>query len=179
MNRFAEFAQGQKLVSICRDDIDPNSIQGFVLGYSRDLVLIQYVYDFHLDGLMVLRTADITHIGCNATGELQKQLLIDEQLFEKVPFGTAFDLRSWRSIITQLSQQHRLIILEGENADPPQFLIGTVEKITTQSVWLNYFSGAGNWDDELAKLPFTEITSCQVATNYLNVYERYFDRHVP
>lgn len=179
MRRFAQFADERKLVSIRRKKIDPNSIQGFVLGYSDDLVLIQYVYDFRLDGLTILRTTDITDIRCNATDEFQKQLLVDEQLLQEVPFGTAFDLSDWRSIITQLSRKYRLMILEDEKAKPQQFLIGTIDKITARSVWLRHFSGAGNWDNKPTNLLFKEITACQVATNYLNVYERYFDRHVP
>ncbi|MCL2076548.1 MAG: hypothetical protein FWH15_08985 [Betaproteobacteria bacterium] len=166
MDQFAEFACEQKLVTIYRDDIDPNSIQGFVLGYSNDLVLIQDASDFQLDGLMVLRTADITDIRCNTTDEFYKQLLIDEQLFQKVSFGSSFD------------RQYRLMILEDESAEPQQFLIGTVEKITTQSVWLLYFSSVGIWDHKPTRLLFRDITKCEVATNYLNVYERHFDRHM-
>lgn len=177
MKRYADFARDQKLVSIQRKRIDSNSIQGFILGYADDLVLLQYVYDFRLDGLMVLRTTDITDIRCNATGEFQKQLLIDEQLFQQVPFGISADLSDWRSIISQLSHQYRLMILEDEKAKPPQFLVGAIEKITQRSVWLRYFSGAGNWDDKPTKLAFKDITACQVATNYINVYQRYFDRH--
>jgi len=179
MDRFAEFAQARKLISLRRDHIDRNSIQGFILAYSNDLVLIQYVYDFRLDGLTVLRTTDITDIRCTATDEFQTQLLTDERLFDQVPFSTSFDVTSWRSIMTQLSRQHRPMILEDERPESEQFLIGTIEKITSRSVWLWYFSGAGNWDEKPTKIPFKDITSCQVATNYLNVYERYFDRHVP
>jgi hypothetical protein len=97
MDRFANFARDRELVSIRRDDINANSIQGFILGFSDELVLIQYVYDFRLDGLMVLRAADITEVTCNATDELQKKLLIAEGLFQQVPFESSFDLRDWKS----------------------------------------------------------------------------------
>lgn len=56
------------------------------------------------------------------------------------------------------------------------FLIGEILKITKSGVWLRYFSGAANWDETPTKLPFGRITSCQVNTNYLNVYQRHFDR---
>ena len=60
------------LVSIGRANIDTRSIQGFVLACSDELVLIQYVYDFNLDGLMVLRVSDISSIKCSATNGFQK-----------------------------------------------------------------------------------------------------------
>ncbi len=176
MDRFSEFVRDRKLVSIRRERIDPNSLQGFILGYSDELLLMQNVYDFRLDGLRVVRSNDITDIKCNTTDELQKELLIAEGLVQKVPFGSAFDLRDWRAIITQLSRECGFMILENEDPESETFLIGEVEKITRSSVWLRYFSGAGEWDEKPTKLPFGSITSCQVDTNYINVYRRHFAR---
>ena len=174
MNRLSEFHRDKKLVSIRRSQIDANGIQGFVLGFSDKLVLIQYVYDFRLDGLMVLRTADITEVKCGATDRFQKSLLIAERLFQQVDFRSALDLRNWRTILAQLSQQYGHVILEDERADSALFLIGEIHKITNDRVWLRHFSGAGKWDDEPTELTLSRITSCQVNTNYLNVYQRYF-----
>ncbi len=83
MNDLNEMMTDRKLVSIRRDAIDSNSIQGFVLAASDELLLIQYVYDFNLDGLMVLRLSDVTEIKSGATDKFQKQLLIDEQIFKR------------------------------------------------------------------------------------------------
>lgn len=177
MDPCTEFVRDRKLVSIRRDGIDPNSIQGFILACSDELLLIQYVYDFRLDGLMVLRRADVTDIRSTATGEFQKGLLIAEQLLQQVPFASDFDLRDWRSILTQFSRQYKLVLLEDERPEVGLLLIGEIEKITRSSVCLRYFSGAGNWDDKPTKLAFNCITSCQVDTNYLNVYQRHFERN--
>lgn len=48
------------LVSIERKTIDSNIITGFIFKVSDDLVLLSYVYDFNLDGIMVLRNRDIS-----------------------------------------------------------------------------------------------------------------------
>jgi hypothetical protein len=172
-----EFMQEQKLVSIRRDKIDSSSIQGFILELSDELVLLQYVYDFNLDGLMILRFSDITEIKCSATEELQKQLLIEEQLFKKIDFGFKFNTENWKTILTQLSSHYDYCILEDEEPDEPIFLIGKIQKIGKSDVSINYFSGAGNWDEKPSKLAFNKISSCQVNTNYLNVYQRYFATH--
>jgi hypothetical protein len=42
-HRLAKFLENKKLVSIRRSKIDDHSIQGFVLGFSDDLVILQYV----------------------------------------------------------------------------------------------------------------------------------------
>ncbi len=159
MNLLSEFVRERKLVSIRRGNIDENTIQGFVLSFSDQLVLIQYVFDFILDGLMVIRRADITEIKCNATDEFQKNLLVAEQLFQKVPFAESFDLHDWKSIINQLSKQHELIILEDERPDEAVFLIGKVQKITNSSLSMKYFSGAGNWDEKPSKISFANISA--------------------
>jgi hypothetical protein len=176
MNRLANFARDRKFVSIRRDNIDAHPIHGFILGFSDKLVLIQHVYDFVLDGLVVLRTADITGIKCDTTNKLQKKLLIAEGIFQKIPFESTFDLCNWKSIMSMFSQRYRLIIIEDERPEEQVFLIGKIEKITKNNVCLRYFSGTGKWDKKPTKQAFSNITSCKVDANYINVYQRYFER---
>ena len=40
------------LISVRREDIDDAAIQGFVLARSRELLVLQYISDFHLEGLV-------------------------------------------------------------------------------------------------------------------------------
>lgn len=164
------------LISICRIEIDPNLIQGFILASSEQLVVLQYVYDFNLDGLMVLSRSEITEIRCTSTDKFQRKLLADEGSLKTVPFETTFDLQSWRTIIKQLAKAYSLIILECERGDEPDFIIGRIEKTTSAAVYVRYFTGTGKWLDELVRVKYSEITSCQVDTNYLKFYEKYFER---
>ncbi len=81
--------------------------------------------------------------------------------------------------MTQLSKAYKFFIVEDELADEPILLIGTILNIGTSDVKLRYFTGAGNWDEVPSKLRFNRISSCQVNTNYLNVYARHFVRTEP
>ena len=166
----------RNLVSIRRGEIDENAIQGFLLESSEELIALQYVYDFNLDGLMFLRVEDITEVKCSKTGKFQKELLKKEGLLEKIPFGATFAISNWKSLITQLSQEHEVIILEREAMEEPDLFIGVILKATRIGVQGRYFSGAGNWAEGLETLKFKDITSCQVRTNYINVYQRHFLR---
>ena len=179
MNELSRHQKERNLISIRRNEIDKNSIQGFVLASSAELVVLQYVYDFNLDGLMVLRVADITDVRWSATGKFQKGLMEREGLVQRVPFGASFDLGNWRAIIDQLSNEYKLMILECEAGEENLFLIGRVLKSTTAGIHFQEFSGAANWDEVPAKAKFKNITSCQVDTNYINVYQRYFDGNSP
>jgi len=179
MTRTAKRQEHQKrrdLIDIRRSAIDSRGIQGFVLAASDELVVLQYVYDFHLDGLMVLRVADITEVRFKATDKLQKKLLAQEGLLERVPFNSAFDLRNWRSVISQLSKEFGLMILECELAEEPEFYIGRILKTTETGARLLFFSGAAKWDKKPSTVRFKDITSCQVGSNYINVYQRHFAR---
>ena len=177
MHNFETHREERNLVSIYRSAIDDNAIQGFVLGDSRELVVLQYVYDFNLDGLMVLRTADITDVRCTATDKFQKQLLSQEGLSHNVPFALTLDLSGWRAVISQLAKEYALMILECEEGKKREFVIGRVVKTTAREVHIQHFSGTAAWAERPTTLKFSDITSCQVNTNYSNVYQRHFERH--
>lgn len=164
------------LVSIYRDGIDNQSIEGYVLGVSAQLAVLQYVHDFRLDGLRVLRIADITEVDCSETCGMQQELMRQEGLEKLVPFGAGYGADNWRQAITLLSQDYPLMILECEASDENSFVIGRVLDIKETSVTILGFSGAGVWDDAPTTLGFDDITSCQAGSNYLSVYQRHFER---
>ena len=177
MNSLLQHQKDRNLISIRRDAIDKNSIQAFVLALSAELVVLQYVYDFNLDGLMVLRASDITEVRWSETDRFQRGLLERAGLLQRVPFDATFDLRNWQTIIDQFSYQYKLMILECEAGDEDIFLIGRVLKSTAAGVQVLEFSGAANWEKLPTEAKFKDVTCCQVGTNYVNFYQRYFDEN--
>lgn len=179
MQRLRLFQADRSLVALRRVEVDDKKIQGFVLGSSEQLVLLQYVYDFNLDGLMILRTSDISEVECSRTEVFQQQRLADEGLLSKVPFGYALNLDSWRTAIRGLLGAHSIFILECECLADPDFAIGRILEVGEEQVSLKYFTGAGNWEEDPVQFNYSDITSCQAGTNYANVYQRYFERVAP
>lgn len=171
-----QHVEDRDLVSIYRTGIDDSQIQGFVLAVSSELVLIQYVYDFRLDGLMALRTEDITQVELTATNSLQKKLIFEEGLGAQVPFSFEFDVRSWRTLIAQLTLRHALMIVECEAGEINEFLIGRVVQTEGDSLQIEHFTGAANWAGSPSLVSYRDITCCQVGNNYANVYQRHFER---
>ena len=148
MNDLRHYQQQRALVSRRRDGVDENSIQGFVLGVSDELVMLQYVYDFKLDGLMVLRTVDISELDRSKTDEFQEGLLQVEGLLQAVPFDYSIDLSTWPTAIAGLAEDYPLLIVERELLDEPDLAIGRVLEIGAEEVHLKYFTGAANWLEE-------------------------------
>jgi hypothetical protein len=176
MHDLARHLGERNLVSIYRERIDSNSMEGYVLALSDDLVVLQFVYDFKLDGLMVIRAADISDVRCSETDRFQKKLMSDEGLEQMVPFDAAFNTGNWRALLSQFAQQHPIMILECEAQDEPDFVIGRVLKTSADKVQILGFSGDGTWDDKPTRLALGDLTSCRVGTNYIEVYQRYFER---
>lgn len=170
------FQHQRALVSVRRATIDDFKIQGFVLGVSDDLFLLQYVYDFNLDGLMIMRTQDISEVTRSKTDEFQEGLLEAEELLSRVPFEFRIDLSSWPAAIAGMCEHFPLLIVERERLEEPDMAIGRVLEIGTNELRLKYFTGAANWLDDPDTLRYSDITCCQAGTNYINVYQRYFER---
>ena len=167
----------RNLISIRRKEIDERRIQAFLLDYSEDLILIQYVFDFILDGLMVLRRSDICEIESDKTDLLQTKILKDEGLYSKVDFDIECDLKSWGSVLSTLGSRYRFITIEDENPEYPLLYLGEIHAAETESVSIIGFSGAANWDDEVSVIYYEDISCVQLGNNYVNVYERYFERN--
>jgi len=178
-NKLSKLKAGKSLVSICRDEIDANRIQGFILEYSKELILIQYVYDFNLDGLMVLRRSDITDIYSDKTDIFQTQILKEEGIYSKVAFKGKYNLTDWKSVFTNIGSKHRFVIAEDEipeDIDAPSFILGEVVKIGSKSVTLHGFTGIARWHKKHTKIGYKNISSFQVGNNYAKTYERYFEK---
>jgi len=177
IEHLSKLKEDRNLISIRREKIDDRRTQAFLINYSNELILIKYVYDFILDGLMVLRCSDISEIKSDKTDLLQTQILKDEGTYSDVDFHTKCDLSSWRSAFSSLAPLNRFITVEDENPEYPLFYLGEVRDIGIESVSILGFSGAANWDDETSEIYYEDISCVQTGNNYANVYERYFERN--
>jgi hypothetical protein len=165
------------LVIINRKDINDIGIQGIILGYSKKLILIQYVYDFNLDGIMVLQRSGITSIESDESGLFQTQLLKDEGLYDKVDFTKKYNLKNWKSFLSHIDTSFHFITLEDEDPYKYAFMIGKVTKLGRKKVSVHQFSCTGTWKKEVSKMSYKNITSLRVGNHYPKVYENYFKQN--
>jgi len=164
------------LVSIRRAKVDSRSLQRFLLAYSENLLLLQYVYDFHLDGYMLLRRRDISELKLGETNPFQKKLLEEEGVLEKVDFDFRLPIASFESFLRSLPS-HEIVIVEGEATDPREFLIGTMAHVGDVVVGVNHFTGIARITGPPEEIATDQITCCQIRTNYIGFYQRYFERN--
>lgn len=142
---------------------------------SDTLILLQYVYDFHLDGFMLLRRRDITELKTGKTDRFQRQLLLNEGVLDQVDFDFRVPIKSYGSFLTTLSPDE-IVIVEDEISEPKVFLIGTVSHVDGGAVTIRHFTGAGRLVEPPERISSDQITSCQIRTNYIHFYQRHFER---
>ncbi|MDC3256091.1 hypothetical protein OAU93_01700, partial [bacterium] len=158
-----------------RADLDSNKMQGFPLAYSQKLLLLRYVHEFYLDGLLLVRRCDITDSYCRKTEKFQRKLLETEHKLKKGVLRNDHVIDDFTSFIDGLGSK-KIVIVENESKSDPKFYIGLIASADTKSVHVQEFSGAGKWEHNATCVSIDEITCCQIETNYINFYSRHFAR---
>lgn len=137
------FISERSLVCIRRDEIDSRSWKAFPLAFSDQLLLVQYIYDFRVDGQLIFRRNDVTSITCRATDQFQRRLLKDNGLIQQIDFDFKATLSSFSALLESQSPSS-IVILEKEGLDDPMFWIGRHIDSNEETRRLHEFSGAAN-----------------------------------
>ncbi|MBO6620289.1 MAG: hypothetical protein JJ892_13235 [Balneola sp.] len=179
LDLLSNLKKSRSILSIRRDNIDSHRIQGFLLDYSDEIILLQYISDFRMDGLMILKRSDITEIESDKTDSFQTQILKDDGIFDKIQFNTVYKVDNLHCFFLSLKKinEKELVILENETSDPPIFCLGRVEMIGRKSISIKSFSGRAKWKEESEIFDFNDINSVQIQSSYIKGYQRYFDRN--
>jgi hypothetical protein len=176
MQSLPAYLKKRSLVSVRRQDVDDYGIQGFIVGLSETFIALEYVNDFQIDGLLVLRCTDITEVRRTGTHEFQESILKQEGNRPGRQKPMPLRLEAWRPLIEQLSGHYPLMILERELGPAPAFAIGRPTRATAAQVEFQTFSGTGKWSPKSERLKYSHLTSLQVNTRYLGAYQRHFER---
>ena len=150
-------------------------MQGFLLAFSDSLLLFQYIYDFRLDGYLIIRRSDVTELSCRDTDRFQRELLQAEGVLDRIDFEFSAPIQSFDSFLASRPAEE-IVVVEDEVSDPQEFLIGTVSHVADAAVHINHFTGIARRADPPEQISTDRITSCQTSTNYIRFYERYFER---
>ena len=170
-----EFHRAQSFVSISRDKIDRETIQGFIIDFDHEWLMIHQVYDFFIDSIRLLRISTITALQSKTIDVFQKTLLSDEGQIEKIAFDRSIPEGGIIEMLKSFDSS-KVIIFEEESLKDGYFYIGFIEKITKKHIHIREFSGAARRDDEATKLKMSDATSVSFDGNYTLFYERYFLR---
>ena len=165
----------RQLVSIFRKPIDPGfGMQGFIVSFSKRYLLFHYVHKFFVDGLLLVNRSHIRDIVCDHAHLFQRQLLESEGAIDGINFEASYPVSSLPDFLNSLPPDE-IVILEEEAIDEPTWNIGRFVDITPGgNVRIHGFSANGVWDDDLLAIDVARVSCCQIQTNYIGLYTRYF-----
>jgi hypothetical protein len=160
-------------VHITRCKIDKNPIDCFPLIMSQDLLLVQYIYDFELDGYKLVRIKDMTSIISGKSERFSEFILKEEGILNQIKIPSFPILDKWVNVFRNLKSLEQNIIVECESTESNIFYIGKIVQVMKSSLLLLYFNELGEWDKEPTKIIFKDITSVSFDTRYINIISKY------
>ncbi|MSR59402.1 MAG: hypothetical protein EXS05_17455 [Planctomycetaceae bacterium] len=169
----ARFRKRNQLIEINRETITEEAVLGFVVDYSKELILIWSANDFVMDGFEIVATKDITSIDFGECEQWYEHVLRSEGLVDEFAAPDGVDLSSWKTALAALNKQGRNVIVENELSESERFLIGRVTKLTMKSATLQVFDPAGNWEPTSKRINYSDITLVSFDGNYVKMHTKY------
>jgi hypothetical protein len=145
---------------------------GFILGASREWLLLHVISEFHLDGYHVIRFQDVEEIWNPASHRYFEKILKAVGVYQKVGLNVEIDLTTIQTILASLKKIGRNIIIEGEILKPETFIIGKIVRVGKRSVAFLDFGPDGKWEAKSELFPYSKITSVSFDTEYINVFSK-------
>lgn len=162
-------------IKIIRSNLDSDDLNAIPLGIGQNLVLLQGLYDFDLDGYLIIRIKDITSINITRSQQFSQRILKEEGILNRIRKPSINTLDNWKNVLNDLFIYKKNIIVECEGSQPPKFYIGKIIAFDKKSLHLLYFNGAGEWDKEPIEILFKDITSLNFDSKYINIISKYLN----
>lgn len=156
------------------------SLNGYLLGLSEQLGLMQCFHDFMPDGYTVFRLSDCTSIRSNEHERHWDRMLAGERLLDGLHQDLHVDLKSILTVIETISHQFEMMTIEVETTDGDyEFHIGLAISWDAHLVQFDGFDALGQWESESSMIVSDEIAFIQFDTPYINITRKYLSGSPP
>lgn len=144
----------------------------FPLMLNEKLFLVIEEDDFILDGYSVRLFRDVTK--AQVKDDMCEKILKDEGIVDSIVVPN-IDIANWETVFKSLEIANKNVIVENESLDEneSEFVIGRIEKVFKNFVYLRHFDADGVWQDEPYKIPYTNITSVSFGTRYVDTFSKH------
>lgn len=163
-------ASEKKLICNIYFKYDANYFNAIPLICGEQLFICANEDDFILDGYSVRRYKDIKKV--KAKDDKCNEILRNEGIVISTP---EIEVDSWHTVFQGLKKLGKNIIVEHEDLDDDnvEFIIGEIEDIHKNFVYVYHFDADGIWEKEPVKIPFGEITSVTFGSRYVDIFSKY------
>ena len=173
VQRLGKLRADRAYVKIERAISGAEVLHGFVLGHSRELVLLHTVREFHLDGYSIVRVRDIDAVRCGRHEKFFLRMLRSEGVVREVGLANRVSLTNMSSALKALAHEDRIVSVECETDDDETFYAGKVRGVKAKSVELRTFDALGTWDAKPDTIETASITLLSWDTEYLRVFAKH------
>ena len=150
------------------------NILGFILAMSKGFLLLQVDYEFTLNGYAIIRKDQFDRLRCNIFERTQKKIYKQEGVLDR-DYGIDKDilLTNWRDIFNDLRKFDYHVIVECEEMEKHRFIIGIIKRVTKNSVGIQYYDAAGQLEDSLTAVKYSDITVVYFDDRYSKTFRKY------
>ena len=163
-------------VTIIRNKPGLCNVHGYLLDISGEWVLLQNIYEFHLDGYSIIRKSDVDRIRYDEIDKYFEKILRDEGVRKRMSKKYQIDLTNLSSIFESLRKTKLNIIVECEEEKNDIFVVGKISKIDNNSIGMLHFDACGRWSKQIKTIPYSKITIIRFDEEYINVFSRHLTR---
>lgn len=152
------------------------SLDGYIVDYSKDFIVMHEVSDFRVLGYYIFPISTVVEIRHNNMDKYFDKILTWEKEIDKIANKYPLDLSNWTTIFKSIKKSGFNVIVECEDPNDDDFIIGPITKITKSAVYIQFISTIGYLFPNPTKVTFNRITTTIFDDNYVNVYSKYI-RH--
>ena len=156
--------------------VSKNKVQlrnGYILGFSDSLLLLQETDDFKVDGYAIIRIDQIKKVRFNKSDKYFDKIMQWENLNKTVGIKHHIDLNNWQSAFKSLQNHGLSVIAECEAEHIDSFTIGPITKAGRKNIYITNFDIEGFFDDSPTSIDYESITRVAFDSEYLNIFRKY------
>lgn len=146
---------------------------GIPLHVNDQLVLVATLDQFRFDGFAVFRWEEVCDLHCGDNERFFERVLRSEGLIERLPRQEAVRLDAWSTVLEDVRERHRHLIIECENSSAATFHIGELARVQSDAAFVRYVQANGIKDAKPTRIALGEITMVRWAEHYVEMYGKY------
>lgn len=172
---FAHFIERQQKVRVKRSLGGHQTVNGYVMMQSNDLVLMHCFHDFMPDGYSIFRKDSVESVRSSEYERHWERMLASEQLLRGLEKNLDVDVSSMQTAIMSIQARYGGMTIECEelDSDDEDFYIGEAVEVKDGVLLFDSFDALGHWSETTDEVPVSEITFLQFATPYEQTFRKY------
>jgi hypothetical protein len=149
-------------------------ISGFILSMSKDFLLIQLDLEFNFNGYAIIRKDGFDSLWRGKFQNARRRIFKAEGLLGgDYGINVNIALKSWQNIFECLKRSKYIVIVECEDKDEPDFIIGPIKRIAGDRVNIQYFDPGGQLESKPTIVKYSEITTVSFGDRYSKTLGNY------